>query len=80
MRFRNQWAKSNNLLDIAPIVDTVFNLLIFFALSLNFVSTPGIKINLPKSSAAEVARDRQDLRVVIRSTGELFLGETRIDG
>ena len=79
MRFRAEAKKSNNLLDITPVVDTVFNLLIFFALSLNFVSTPGIRVNLPKSSAAEIARDRKDIRVILRSSGELYVAETPVD-
>lgn len=79
MRFKAEEKKSNNLLDITPVVDTVFNLLIFFALSLNFVSTPGIRVNLPKSSASEIARDRKDLRVIMRSSGELYVGESLVD-
>jgi biopolymer transport protein ExbD len=79
MRFRAEAKKSNNLLDITPVVDTVFNLLIFFALSLNFVSTPGIRVNLPKSSAAEIARDKKDIRVILRSSGELYVAETPVD-
>jgi len=79
MHFRGSRKRSDSLLDITPIVDTVFNLLIFFALSLNFVSTPGIKVNLPSSTAQELPRDRKDLRVVIKSSGELFLGDVRID-
>lgn len=79
MHFRAARKRNGSLLDITPIVDTVFNLLIFFALSLNFVSTPGIKVNLPSSTAQELPQDRKDLRVVIRPSGELFLGEVRID-
>lgn len=79
MRFQGERKKRDHFLDITPVVDTVFNLLIFFALSLNFVSTPGIQVNLPKSSAQEIARDPQDLRVIIRPTGEIFLGEARVN-
>ena len=79
MRFRTAPKNSSSFLDITPVVDTVFNLLIFFALSLNFISTPGIEINLPKSSAKEVAKEERDLRVSIKPSGELYLGETKID-
>lgn len=79
MRFRVETKRGNNFLDITPVVDTVFNLLIFFALSLNFVSTPGIRVNLPKSSAAEIARDRKDIRVTIRSSGEVYVAESPVD-
>lgn len=79
MRFRNEGKRSPHPLDITPIVDTVFNLLIFFALSLNFISTPGIQVNLPKSGAQEVARERKDLRVAITPQNRIFLNETAVD-
>jgi biopolymer transport protein ExbD len=79
MRFRDQRKRSDHLLDITPIVDTVFNLLIFFALSLNFISTPGIQVNLPQSSAQELVKDKQDVRVIVRRSGEIFVGEARVN-
>ena len=79
MRFRKESRRNNNFLDITPIVDTVFNLLIFFAVSLNFISTPGIQVNLPKSTAQEVARERKDLRVVITPANQLYLNEKEVD-
>ena len=79
MRFRKESRRSNNFLDITPIVDTVFNLLIFFAVSLNFISTPGIQVNLPKSTAQEIARERKDLRVVITPANQLYLNEKEVD-
>jgi len=79
VRFRKESKRNNNFLDITPIVDTVFNLLIFFAVSLNFISTPGIQVNLPKSTAQEVARERKDLRVVITPANQLYLNEKEVD-
>lgn len=79
MRFRNRPRTNPNLVDIAPLIDTVFNLLIFFALSLNFISTPGIRVNLPKSEAQEITREQSNLRVVITSAAQLFLNEAAIE-
>jgi biopolymer transport protein ExbD len=79
MRFKDEKKSSTSLLDITPIVDTVFNLLIFFALSLNFVSTPGIQVNLPKSSAREVPQDRKDFRIVISSDGRIYVNQKPIN-
>lgn len=57
MKFRkNRKEKTGALanLDLTPVVDVVFNLLIFFALSLNFAATSGgINVKLPKASSAE---------------------------
>ena len=79
MRFQKGSKKDSSLLDITPIVDTVFNLLIFFALSLNFISTPGIRVDLPRSVAQEVAREKRDLRLVITAGDRLYLNEKPVD-
>jgi biopolymer transport protein ExbD len=49
MRFREK-RKKDIQLDITPIVDMVFNLLIFFALSINFSAAASIDLVLPKTS------------------------------
>ena len=60
MRFSEK-TQTDASLDITPIVDTVFNLLIFFALSLNFIVTPGINVDLPESITEEIIREREEL-------------------
>lgn len=63
MKFRKENGKKSGLgagLDITPIVDTVFNLLIFFALSLSFAATSGgINVKLPKAASAEPVKNEQ---------------------
>jgi len=78
VRFQKENNRTTSYIDITPIIDTVFNLLIFFALSLNFISTPGIKVQLPKSSAKEVALEPKDVRVVISEAGQLYLNEDAV--
>lgn len=48
-------------IDMAPLIDIVFQLLIFFMLSSSFI-TPAIKLNLPK---AVIQDKRQIERVVV---------------
>ena len=72
MKFREQ-TRSGVQLDITPIVDTVFNLLIFFALSLNFIVTPGIKVNLPESITEEIIRERDELIIVMNKDDSIYL-------
>jgi len=43
-------------IDIAPLIDMVFQLLIFFMLTSSFVIQPGIKINLPKAVTSEIVK------------------------
>jgi biopolymer transport protein ExbD len=43
-------------IDIAPLIDIVFQLLIFFMLTSSFIIQPGIKVNLPKAVTSEVVK------------------------
>ena len=72
MRFKStsrllQLEKGSSTLDIAPLIDIVFQLLIFFMLTASFIFQPGIKINLPKAVTSEVLHEQN---VVITVTGE----------
>ena len=63
--------------DITPVVDTVFNLMIFFALSLNFISVPGIPVNLPRASSYAEAERKKEISVSVTSEGSLAVnGQT----
>ena len=39
--------------DMTPMLDVVFQLIIFFLVSTTFAILPGIKLNLPQSTTAE---------------------------
>lgn len=82
MRFRKDNSSkrgSGSILDVTPIVDVVFNLLIFFALSLNFaVTSGGINIKLPEASSAEPIRAEQ-LTINLTANGNLYLNDKQID-
>ncbi len=60
-------------IEITPLVDMVFLLLIFFMLSTTFIVTPGIKVNLPKASAEKVSQEKKEVRVVVTKDNMIFL-------
>ena len=62
---------------IAPLIDVVFLLLIFFMLTSNFVVQPGIKVNLPKAISSEVIRS-ENLIVTLTGQDLIFLNEQPI--
>ncbi len=61
-------------LDIAPLIDVVFLLLIFFMLTSNFVIQPGIRVRLPKAVTSEVLSTR-NLTITLTGQDLLFLNE-----
>ena len=77
MNFRgNRRRRSGVALEITPLVDVVFLLLIFFLLTATYVKNPNLDINLPKASLKQANSQKTDLAVAVNEKGELrFNGE-----
>jgi len=82
MKFRKQKNGKSGVgatLDLTPIVDVVFNLLIFFALSLNFAATSGgINVKLPSASSAEPVKMEQ-VTVNLTQDGQVYYNDKKIE-
>ena len=59
-------------IDIVPLIDCVFILLIFFMLTSNFIIVPGINVKLPKALTSEEVNS-QSLIIVISSEDIIYL-------
>lgn len=78
MNFSKKINTNESLLDLTPIVDVVFNLLIFFALSLNFSQiTSSINIKLPKAKSSEVITDKQ-IVVSIEKGNKIYINDENL--
>ncbi len=53
MTFRQKGAKKEASVDLIPMIDIVFQLILFFLVSTTFANLPGIDLNLPSSSTSE---------------------------
>ena len=60
-----------------PLIDVLFNLLIFFMLTSNFVVQSGIKVHLPKAISSEVVRS-ENLVVTLTGQDLIFLNDEPI--
>lgn len=65
-------------IDLTPMVDVVFLLLIFFMISTTFVESPGISIKLPESSAQTVEREPKEIKVYLSQEGDIFYRDKKI--
>ncbi len=74
MHFRRHAELEHGLkpIDIAPLIDMVFQLLIFFMLTSSFVMQPGIKVNLPRAVTSEVVK-YENLEVAISSENVIYI-------
>lgn len=62
-------------LDLTPMIDVIFMLIIFFIMTMSFVM-PVINVNLPTSSTANTEAQKTSLVVAISKNGELsYQGE-----
>ena len=75
MNFNKRINIEDSLMDLTPIVDVVFNLLIFFALSLNFSQVvSSINIKLPKANSSEVVTEKHVV-VSIERNNKVYIND-----
>lgn len=73
-RLKRRTEIKKGAIDMAPLIDVVFQLLIFFMLTSNFVLQPGIRVSLPKAISSEVIRS-ENLVVTLSGQDLLFLND-----
>lgn len=69
-------------INLTPLIDVVFLLLIFFMVSTTFTRETHLKVDLPESVSGERAEnaDQQQIEVLISATGEVAInGNALID-
>ncbi len=67
------------VLELTPLVDVIFQLLIFFLLTATFVKNPNFEINLPKASSKLTTNVKKDLTVVVTSDGRYKYESEEVD-
>jgi biopolymer transport protein ExbD len=65
-------------IDLAPMLDFVLNLLIFFIITTSFVKEAGIVVDRPEALTAE-HRESGNILIAIRSNGEIWMDRRQVD-
>lgn len=65
-------------IDITPMLDVVFIMLIFFIVTASFVKESGIEVNRPDASTSN-AKPRANILIAISDTGEIWINKRRVD-
>ena len=63
--------------DLTPMIDVVFQLLIFFMVTAVFAITPGLDIKLPEAEEAQ-APDKENLFIVVDQDGNMKLNHQSV--
>ncbi len=72
-RRRSGDAEAEEKVDISPLIDCVFILLIFFIVTTTFVEEEGVDVNKPESSAADSNDDEsQNVVLTITANGNII--------
>lgn len=72
MRFADK-EKDNQEINITPLIDVVFILLIFFMVTTTFVKEAKVSVNLPKATQEPVVEKEQPYEIMIDSQGNFFV-------
>ena len=65
-------------INLTPMLDVVFIMLIFFIVTANFIKEPGLEINRPDSDTAET-QENAAILIAVGPTGEVWMDGRRID-
>ena len=77
MQFRPQVQEEETTVNLTPLIDVVFLLLIFFMVSTTFDSTSELKIELPEASANKTV-NQNNMTIMIDPQGFFYVNNKRL--
>ena len=78
MNFRSSHIEEDTNINLTPLIDVVFLLLIFFMVSTTFDTTSQLKINLPEASENPTPIPPQKLNLLIDAKGNFFINSREL--
>jgi len=70
--------RADFLVEMTPLVDVVFLMLIFFMVSTSFTVSNSLKLELPSSKATAQEQSAKEVLVSINADGQLFVQEEAV--
>ncbi|MGL4985551.1 MAG: ExbD/TolR family protein [Treponemataceae bacterium] len=77
MKLRKRMINTNLHIDLVPMIDIVFQVVLFFLVSTTFILLPGINITLPQSSTGESV-DSTGITLTVSNNGSLWFNNEQI--
>ena len=75
LKTKREGIRSN--VDMTPMIDIVFQLILFFLVSTTFATLPGIKLNLPQSHTSE-STSLMGITITADESGALFFNDKEV--
>lgn len=77
MKFKRRVQIEKGMIDLTPLVNVFFLLLIFFLFTSSFIFQPGIKVNLPRAVTSEVIQEDATVMTITRDD-KVYLNDREI--
>ncbi|TVQ94576.1 MAG: biopolymer transporter ExbD [Deltaproteobacteria bacterium] len=71
--------RADPLIDLTPMIDVVFQLVLFFMVSTTFKNAPAIQVDLPQSGPDVVVADSEDITLWVTVGGQVYLDQQPVD-
>lgn len=80
MRMRRHSASNDDEagIDLTPMLDVVFIMLIFFIVTSTFIKTTGIEVNTPTADSTE-QQPRGNILIAVNPEGEIWIDREQVD-
>ncbi len=73
-----KYAQHSDEINIAPLIDLIFLLLIFFMVTTSFVKETGIDVQRPSAATAQI-KEKGNIFIAVDADGQIFMDKQRID-
>ena len=77
MKLKTKRERIRSNVDMTPMIDIVFQLILFFLVSTTFATLPGIKLNLPQSHTSE-STSLMGITITADSNGALYFNDKEV--
>jgi biopolymer transport protein ExbD len=75
MKFRRRQPRDNFRVNLTPLIDTVFLLLIFFMMTTTFNRESQLKISLAEAKSERPTEQQEFIRIIINEHGEYAIND-----
>lgn len=75
MNFSGATRRDDTAIDVTPLIDIIFQLVLFFMVSTTFITSPGIEVDLPRSSSETILQDDNDIEIWVTRDGAVRVDE-----
>ena len=78
MKRRRNTKEAVTVLNLTPLIDMVFILLVFFVVTSSFVKETGVEIERPNAKSA-VSQEQANILIAVTKKGEIWIDKRQVD-